>query len=169
MSKSRKPQKCTKHHQFTYHSAHKEGSKVEKLKFCLNTCLFLMVLALTLMNDATSLFSPSLSLSQSGCRRCVSTLVRVGGFGGQCRWCDWCRVTWFHVNASALREFTLDYAPHCARPWNIKRRVTFCPQVSLAGREGRVVRSGGEQWRSHGEEGGGGILLPFDEVWIWRV
>lgn len=56
-----------------------KGKKVEELLFCPNTRWFLMVLALTLMNDAASP-SCSLSLSLIGCRRCVC--VHLCGWGG---------------------------------------------------------------------------------------
>lgn len=121
-----KPHKHIRRHPFSYHSAErrKDGRKESG-----ETSLSLTHL---LVSDGVSLnphewcslsfFPPSLSLLLStliGCWRYVYAFVcweEGGQWGRQCRWCDWCRVTWFHVNASALREFTLDYAPHCARP-----------------------------------------------------
>lgn len=120
-----KPQKHIWRHQLSYRSAERKDRRKESGETSFlhtHTCLFPMAFALTLMNYAASrslffLFLPfSLPLSQSVAAGgvCVSTFV--GAFGEQCRYFDWCGVTWFHVNASALREFTLNYAPHCARP-----------------------------------------------------
>lgn len=50
-------------------------------------------------------------------------------------------------------------------PWNIKRHVTFCPQVSLAGREAWA-----EEWEGVcGGWKGRTKSSHVDEVWIWWV
>ena len=53
-------------------------------------------------------------------------------------------------------------------PWNIKRRVTFCPQVSLAGREAVALEleesnGGGGGTRKNEERSGG--KTPFAFWW----
>lgn len=51
-------------------------------------------------------------------------------------------------------------------PWNIKRHVTFCPQVSLAGREAVALESEENNWGGWGrnEERSGG-KTPFAFWW----
>lgn len=46
--------------------------------------------------------------------------------------------------------------PTVHSPWKIKRRVTFCPQVSLAGRRAGVVEAEESNGAGGGADGGGG-------------
>lgn len=117
-----KPHRHIGQHPFRYHRRRKEEERKEgkRRNFTLThtlACLWWCWPQRSWMMQLLFSFPPfSLLLLLEVCVCIESWKWRGRAFEDQCRWCDWCRVTWFHVNVRALREFTLDYAPHCARP-----------------------------------------------------